>query len=149
VYTYSDKATENNGTIENSIELSKNDTDGTGKINLAVNLNKTSGETDANLSLSSDDDEILNLSANGTVVSDTDGISAQLDEVSLKQYDDSLEMTAEFELSKLEEPIKPLEGNIIKLFEDDPETVKTELQSAKEKIESLILKVSSKLNTDN
>ncbi len=149
VYTYNDKAIENNGTIENSIELSKKDTNSTEKINLVLNLNKTSGETDADVSILSDDDEILDLSANGTIVSDSNGISAQLDEVSLNQYEDSLEMSAEFELSKLEEPIEPLEGNIIKLFEDDPETVKSELQSAKEKIDSLLLKVSSRLNTDN
>jgi hypothetical protein len=55
----------------------------------------------------------------------------------------------EFELTKLEGSIEPPEGDIINIFEDDSETVKAEIDAAKDKINTLVKKVTSKLNTDN
>jgi hypothetical protein len=91
------------------------------------------------------DETAMSLVVNGNMLADENGISAEFDEITLTEYDDSLNLEGGIEIENLDEEITPLDGEVIKIFEDNSTEVTNEINAVSEKINSLFEKVKSKM----
>jgi hypothetical protein len=145
VYTYEDKAVENNNVIENNVKISSKSGDNETSAEINVNYDNMNGDLTSTTEIKAGDETAMSLVVNGNMLADENGISAEFDEVTLVEYDDSLNLEGSIEIENLDEEISPLDGEVLKVFEDNSTEVTNEINAVSEKINSLFEKVKSKM----